>query len=178
MTRHLTLAAMALIAAVALAGCSKKSEGPMAETTGDTPSPTGSQILAPAPTSWDRSVMPTPQPSVKPLYRVNEITFAQGTTQSGPEGQGVCREVATTLVARKVARILLIGFSDTMENDRSLPMKRAETIRSCLIAHGMKTDQIELASYGSSMARGDKQQPTQMEQDRRVEIWVLSEQVK
>ncbi len=175
MIQPLRMAAMVLMITATLTGCSKKSDGPMADTTSQTPSPTGSQILSPAPTNWDRSVMPTPQPSVKPLYRVNEITFAAGTTQGGPEGQGVCREVAATLIAKNVKKVLLIGFSDTVENDRGLPMKRAETIRSCLIAHGLKTDQIELASYGSSMARGDKQQPTQMEQDRRVEIWVLSE---
>ncbi|MDZ4803412.1 MAG: OmpA family protein [Candidatus Eisenbacteria bacterium] len=175
MNRHLSLAAMALIVATVLNGCSRKSDGPMAETTGSTPSPTGSQIISPSPTSWDRSVMPTPQPSVRPLYRVNEITFAPGTTQSGPEGQGVCREVATNLLGRNVKKVLLIGFTDMSETDGGLPMKRAESIRSCLVAHGMTAGQVELASYGSSMARGDKQQPAQMEQDRRVEIWVLSE---
>ena len=175
MNRQMTWTALALVAATALTGCSKKSEGPMAETTSQTPTPTGSQIIAPAPTAWDRSVMPTPEPSGKPSYRVNEITFASGTTQSGPEGQGVCREVAATLTAKNVRKILLIGFMDMSETDGTLPMKRAESIRSCLVANGLKAEQIELASYGSSMARGDKQQPAQMEIDRRVEIWVLSE---
>jgi hypothetical protein len=32
----------------------------MAETTTQTPAPTGSQIIDPHPTSWDRSAMPSP----------------------------------------------------------------------------------------------------------------------
>jgi outer membrane protein OmpA-like peptidoglycan-associated protein len=172
MKRHLVMAASLLLVA-ALAGCSKK-EGPMAETTSQTPSPSGSQIIDPRSTSWDRSVMPSPAPSMSPKYRVNEISFAQGTTQSGPEGAGVCREVASTLKSRGVTKVLLIGFTDASE-DGSLAMKRAETVRACLASHEMRNDQFELASYGSSMAKGDKQTPTQMEQDRRVEIWVLSE---
>ena len=74
MKRHLALAASLLLVAVAIAGCSKK-EGPMAETTTQTPSPSGSQIIDPHPTNWDRSTMPSPAPSVQPKYRVNEISF-------------------------------------------------------------------------------------------------------
>jgi outer membrane protein OmpA-like peptidoglycan-associated protein len=174
MKRHLPIAASLLLIA-ALAGCSKKDEGPMAETTTQTPSPSGSQVIDPRPNSWDRSAMPSPAPSTRPMYRVNEITFSQGTTVKGPEGEGVCREVATTLKGKGVKKVLLIGFTDRTESDGSLAMKRAESIRSCLVAHEMRNDQFELASYGSSMAKGDKQTPMQMEQDRRVEIWVLSE---
>ena len=175
MKRQLVMAASLLLVAAALNGCSNKKEGPMAETTSQTPSPTGSQIIDPHPTNWDRSAMPSPAPSTRPLYRVNEITFAQGTTKSGPEGAGVCRDVATTLRNKGVKKVLLIGFTDAAEKDGGLAMKRAETVRSCLVAENMTNDQFELASYGSSMAKGDKQTPTQMEQDRRVEIWVLSE---
>ncbi|HEX7879632.1 MAG TPA: OmpA family protein [Candidatus Eisenbacteria bacterium] len=176
MKRQLALAASLLLTAALFAGCSsKKDEGPMAETTTQTPTPTGSQILDPHPTSWDRSAMPNPAPSTRPMYRVNEISFAQGTTKSGPEGDGVCREVASSLKAKGVKKVLLIGFTDRSESDGNLAMKRAESVRSCLVSHEMRNDQFEIASYGSSMAKGDKQTPTQMEQDRRVEIWVLSE---
>ena len=176
MKRHLALTASVLILAGVIVGCSsKKEEGPMAETTTTTPSPSGSQIVSPAPNSWDRSVMPNPQPSARPQYRVNEITFSPGTTQSGPEGAGVCREVAAMLKAKGVKKVLLVGFSDASESEGGLAMKRAESVRTCLVSHELRSDQFELASYGSSMAKGDKQQPAQMEHDRRVEIWVLSE---
>jgi outer membrane protein OmpA-like peptidoglycan-associated protein len=176
MTMRLRMTAVALVALATLAGCSSKSSGPMSDTTGGTPSPTGSEIVSPRSNSWDKSVMPDPAPSSTPMYRVNEITFTQGTASYGAEGSGVCRDTANLLKERNVKKILLVAYSDKTEGDnKSLSMQRCDSIRRCMVQHGLAPEMFEMASYGARFAEADRVEPTKMEQERRVEIWVLAE---
>lgn len=168
--------ALTLLAVVSLAGCSSKSSGPMSDTTGQTPSPTGSEIVSPRSDSWNRSVMPNPAPSSTPLYRVNEITFTQSTASYGAEGSGVCRDTANLLKERNVKKILLVAYNDRTEGDnQSLSMQRCDSIRRCMVQNGLAPEIFEMASYGAQFAEADRVEPTKMEQERRVEIWVIAE---
>jgi outer membrane protein OmpA-like peptidoglycan-associated protein len=173
---RLRMTAAALMALATLAGCSSKTTGPMSDTTGSTPSPTGSEIVSPRANSWDKSVMPDPSPSSTPLYRVNEITFSQGTASYGAEGSGVCRDTANMLKEKSVKKILLLAYSDKTEGEnKSLSMQRCDSIRRCMVQHGLAPEMFEMSNYGARFAMADKLEPTKMEQERRVEIWVLAE---
>ena len=176
MNRPLELAAALVLAAAVLAGCSKKENAPMAQTTTETPAPTGSSIVSPRQTTWDRNEIPDPAPSVTPRYRLNEITFNAGGTSFGAEGSGVCRDAAGVIQERGIKKILLLAYNHKSEDGNSdLPMARCRATRDGLVRHGLSADMMEMASFGSRFSVADKLQPQAMEQERRVEIWVLAE---
>lgn len=176
MNRRLRISAMLILAAALLAGCSKKDRSPMAQTTAQTPSPTGSEVLSPRLSKWDRSEVPTPPPSVTPITRLNEITFGANSASYGAEGSGVCRDAAQVIKDRGIKKILLLAYCHKSEDgEASLPMARCRAIRDCLVGHGLSADMMEMSSFGSRFSVADKLQPMHMEQERRVEIWVLAE---
>jgi outer membrane protein OmpA-like peptidoglycan-associated protein len=173
---RLMTTALALLAVAGLAGCSKKTEAPMADTTTQTPSPPGSALVTNRDYKWNQSVMPSPAPSSTPLYRMNEIAFVQGSTSYGAEGSGVCRDTGKLLLERNVKKVLLVSYGDKSEaGNSSLMMQRNDVIRRCLVQQGLAPEIFEMTTYGSQFATADKLEPQKMEQERRVEIWVLSE---
>jgi outer membrane protein OmpA-like peptidoglycan-associated protein len=125
---------------------------------------------------WKYGFMPVPAPSRTPLYRVNDITFTEGTTTYGPEGNGGCRDTAAQLASSGVSRVLLVGHCHKDEAaNGGLSLQRARKVKDCLVGHGLSADMFEVSSYGSAFSRADRTEPMKMEQERRVEIWVVSE---
>jgi outer membrane protein OmpA-like peptidoglycan-associated protein len=163
---------MILIFGLCLTACSSKTQGPMAQTTKETPSPPPSTIVTERQSTWSYSITPAPAPSKKPSQRVNEITFAAGSTDVGGEGMGVCREAAQYLKTSGASRVLIVGFCHKNE-DGSLGMKRAERIKHCLTGQGLSAAMFETSSFGSQLSTADRTEPVKMQQERRVEIWVL-----
>lgn len=176
MNRPLHRFALGLVALAALAGCSHKDKAPMAQTTAQTPSPTGSEMISPRHNTWDKHESPAPAPSVTPKYRLNEVTFAAGSASFGAEGSGVLRDVATTIQQKGIKKVLLLAYSHKSEDgSASLPMSRCHAVRDALVRHGLSADMMEMSSFGSRFSVADRLQPQAMEQERRVEIWVLAE---
>lgn len=168
--------ALIVVALTALAGCSHKDRAPMAQTTSQTPNPTASEVISPRHSSWDKQESPSPAPSVTPKYRLNEVTFAAGGASFGAEGSGVLRDVATTIQQKGIKKILLLAYSHKSEDGSSgLPMSRCHAVRDALVRHGLSADMMEMSSFGSRFSVADRLQPQAMEQERRVEIWVLAE---
>ena len=54
-------------------------------------------------------------------------------------------------------------------------MHRCDSIRRCMVQNGLAPEIFEMASYGAQFAEADRVEPTKMEQERRVEIWVIAE---
>jgi outer membrane protein OmpA-like peptidoglycan-associated protein len=84
--------------------------------------------------------------------------------------------VASHLASTHASRFLLVGHCHRDEASKeSLSLERAKKVKSCLAGHGFNADNIEVSSFGSTFSQADRTEPMKMEQERRVEIWVVSE---
>jgi outer membrane protein OmpA-like peptidoglycan-associated protein len=138
-------------------------------------SPPASKAVAPKKEAWSYNSTPDPAPSATPKYRLNEITFDWNSTGFTKEASGVCRSTAEK-IKRSRGRILLLGFTHRNEpGAHRLARRRAETVKDCFKAQGVNPDRFEIASFGSRYSVADSTQSKKMEQERRVEIWVISE---
>ena len=172
--------AIAALCCLSLAGCAKK--GPMSgPTSGNTtsggaqPGTNASEIISPRKDTWTFDSQPDPVPSATPRYRLNEITFTETSTAFNPEGNGVCRDTAE-LLKGKNGKILLLGYTHKNESGgQSLGLKRAERVRDCFKEHGLDPARFELSSFGSRYSVAVSTEPMKMEQERRVEVWIISE---
>jgi outer membrane protein OmpA-like peptidoglycan-associated protein len=182
--RYLSFA-IAAVCFLAVGGCAKRTTAPMAGTTsggvntgnpGGMTNPPGSEIIAPRKDTWTFDAAPEPAPSRTPMYRLNEIAFAANSTAFNPEGNGVCRDTAE-LLKRSNSRILLLGWAHKSESGGvALGRSRAEKVRDCFKGHGIDVNRFEISSFGSRYSVAEATtEPMQVEQERRVEIWVLSE---
>jgi len=136
------------------------------------------EIQSPREASWTFDAMPTPAPSVTPKRRLNEITFSANSVEYGSEGAGVCREAARMLKENPNMKILLLGYCHKGENVGSggsdLGLRRAEKVKACLKSSGVNVSGFETASFGARYSTADRTAPMTMEQERRVEMWVLA----
>ncbi len=171
---HAYLKCIAVLFLLALVACTSGTRSPMSQTTANTPQPEGSTLLSPRENSWNHSAQPVPAPSRTPKYRLNEVTFLEGSTSFGREGSGVCRDAAAVLASRGADRVLLVGYTHRGEAE-TLGLERARKVRDCLVGHGLSPDVFEMSSFGSLFSRAESTEPVMMEQERRVEIWVISE---
>jgi outer membrane protein OmpA-like peptidoglycan-associated protein len=180
--RYLSFA-IATVCVLALGGCAKRT-GPMAGptsggttggNTGGMTNPPGSELISPRKDTWTFDASPEPAPSRTPMYRLNEITFTPNSTGFGPEGNGVCRDTAE-LLRKTNSRLLLLGYTHRSESGGvSLGRSRAEKVRDCFKGHGIDVNRFEISSFGSRYSTAVDTEPMKMEQERRVEVWVISE---
>jgi outer membrane protein OmpA-like peptidoglycan-associated protein len=179
--RYLSFA-IAAVCFLALGGCAKRT-GPMAGPTsggttgnaGGMTNPPGSELISPRKDTWTFDASPEPAPSRTPMYRMNEIAFAPNSTGFNPEGNGVCRDTAEIL-KKSNSRILLLGYTHRSESGGvPLGKSRAERVRECFKDHGLDPNRFEISSFGPRYSVAVDTEPMKMEQERRVEIWVISE---
>jgi len=171
--RHGYLELIGALFTIALAACATKTQSPMAGTNVQTSAPPASEIVSPRENRWNYRIDPVPAPSRKPEYRLNEITFTEGTTSFGREGGSVCRDTAAKLKSLGVSRVLLVGYTHQGEAG-TLGLDRTKKVRDCLVDHGLSPDVFEMSSFGSTFSKADATEPMLMEQERRVEIWVVA----
>lgn len=126
------------------------------------------------PESWEYNALPTPAPSKSPDHRLNEIAFKDNSTRLDDEGLAVCRTTAAEISTMGTPRILVVGFAHETENDPDLALRRAEAVRSGLVAQGLPTSIIEVASFGTRFSgTTNSPHPYMLTASQGVEIWTL-----
>jgi len=162
---------------VMLAGCagSSKSSSTEVNTSGSLPADDrGGRTDSSPLESWDYDSMPTPSPTKSPDHRLNEIAFKDNSTLLDSEGLAICRTTAAQIASMGNVRILVVGFSHKTEKDTELGIRRAEAVRSGLVAQGLATSRIETASFGSRFSGiTDSPHPYMLTAAQGVEIWTL-----
>jgi len=117
--------------------------------------------------------MPTPAPSRKPNRRLNEIAFQDNSTTVDSEGIAVCRTIAAEVKSGN-PRLLVVGFSHKTEKDLGLGLRRADAVRDRLVAEGLVSSRIEVASFGSQFSGiANSPRPYMVTAAQGVEIWTL-----
>jgi outer membrane protein OmpA-like peptidoglycan-associated protein len=169
----------------ALSGCASKPAGaPQVATDINTLPPDGSlhgnpQVVDQSQqTRWAYTGMPTPALSSKPNYLLKSYSCGKGSASMNAEAQGAMRELVTLLKEKPNVRVAVIGLCDNQAegvNAQNLGMNRADAARKFLVDQGLSKDRIEVSSFGSAMATAGPDETIGQAQDRRVEVWLLTE---
>lgn len=94
-----------------------------------------------------------------------------------PTGVATLHEVARELIRRRdIARLEIVGYADrrgSLEYNRELSYRRAQSVRTWLMAHGIASQRMQVAPKGATefVEAGDEEQAH--EQNRRVVFRVL-----
>ncbi len=176
----------ALALAVAAAGCASSRMTSSSASAAENPTmvhgvvpppPSEPQTQLPAEyRSWPYQEAASTPAGVRPYKLINQLTFSAGGSALNQEAKGALIEASRQLKLNPRWQALLVGFTDQHgEQGRSLALgrARAEAAQEFLISQGVEKSRITLQSLGSAYAKGDQYQPTQLETDRRVEVWAL-----
>lgn len=139
----------------------------------------GAYLIPPADQRrWDYPAMPQPAPRVKPNYLLKSFLFPQAGSSLDTEAQAVLKDLAAVLQEKPAIQVLVVGFCDAYPekvNAENLGMARAQNTRKFLVDQGVARSRIEAATFGSTLAKAPQDEPVGQKQDRRVEIWLVSE---
>ncbi len=165
------------LALILLAGCAGSSKSSSTEVNAGgslPPDDRGGRTDSSPLESWAYDSMPTPAPTKNPDHRLNEIAFQDNSTLLDNEGLAICRTTAAQIASMGQVRILVVGYSHKTEKDSELGLRRAEAVRSGLVAQGLATSRIETASFGSRFSGiPDSPHPHMLTAAQGVEIWTL-----
>lgn len=182
---------LALIAGVVVAagsGCASKKTAQtttaelMEETSG--PQPDGSlhgesTIVDPdRQVRWEYTTMPTPAPSSQPNYLLKSYRCEKGSSSLNSEARGAMAQLVETLKAKPSIRVLCVGHADGQAekvNAENVATGRAQAAKQYLVGQGISKDRIETASFAATQAKAGADQTIGQAEERRVEIWLLSE---
>ena len=103
------------------------------------------------------------------------ILFAPNSTQIQPKSRLILDEIGNVLRANpQIERIAALGNASTDEvGALRLSQRRAEAVRSALIALGIDPQRIEAHSYGSSRPVATGTRPEDRAKNRRTDFWIL-----
>ena len=173
MTKNIILTG-ALVAALALAGCSGKKNvkpaAPSADPVGQT-SPYGEGYgnnPAPAPIGESSGSV-----DAERALSNNIIYFEYDSTAISAEGEGVVSKYASYLQGNPTARVRLEGHADergTREYNLGLGERRAQAVEASLLAKGANSNQVTLLSYGEERPVVQGHDEASWAQNRRVQI--------
>ncbi len=174
MTKNLIVAG-ALVAALAVAGCSGKKNvkpaAPAAEPYGQSTAPYGSDPYAnSAPTQIGG---PSAQETAERALSNNIVYFEYDSTVINSEGESVIGRYASYLQANPTARVRLEGHADergTPEYNLGLGERRAKAVEASLLAKGVNANQASLLSYGEERPAVPGHDEASWAQNRRVQI--------
>ncbi len=87
-------------------------------------------------------------------------------------------QLVETLKAKSSIRVLCVGHADGQSekvNAENVAMGRAQAAKQYLVSQGISKDRIETASFAATQAKAGADQTIGQAEERRVEIWLLSE---
>jgi len=119
---------------------------------------------------------PTPvRVTVDPAARVPTIVARFESEVTEPADESAIRALATAMIEDHNVRVVLEGHSDTRGGDdynHEISLKRAEWVKSRLVAMGVSADRIETSGLGATRPlRSDE--PDAASVNRRVEVrWI------
>jgi OOP family OmpA-OmpF porin len=118
------------------------------------------------------------QYSMAALLIRHRIEFASNSAQIRSESETILDEISEMLLQYPSHRIKIAGHTDASGNPQSnlsLSLKRAEIVRSYLIARGVKSELLSAQGYGAKKPVADNATIEGRRQNRRVEFIVEKE---
>ena len=172
--RSLVILFGALMAVVAITGCSKRVKvqpPPPAPTQPATPAPTPTPTPTPTPA-------PTPGPSeaernAEALRSMQIVYFEYDSFTLSDAARAALDANAKLLRANATLAVTLEGHCDergTVEYNQALGQKRAEAVQQYLADNGIGGDRLRVISYGKERAAVDGHDEASWSKNRRVEF--------
>lgn len=103
------------------------------------------------------------------------VNFVLATDRLTTASERKLEEISTSVAARRVADILVVGHTDrqgTEENNLALSQRRAERVRAYLVQHGIREDIVRAVGRGEQEPLFPTEDEVQDPRNRRVEITV------
>ena len=122
--------------------------------------------------------IPPPPPVVKKKFKMENIAFQFDSYAVSEEQKPYLNEVATKLKERKDVYMVVIGHTDnvgTAAYNNVLSKKRAESVKSYLVAQGVESSRILVESYGFERPLESNTTQEGRAKNRRVEFKFLGE---
>ncbi len=139
------------------------------------PKPVGA---APAASVREVAAPPRPEPiqdTVDTLLTGTVIEFQTGSAALRPESLGVLGAIASTLQKHPEARVQIEGHTDASgspEENQGLSERRAEAVKTVLVARGVDATRIETLGFGSSRPLVSERTPEDRARNRRIHLTV------
>ncbi|MCP3101251.1 OmpA family protein [Myxococcus sp. K15C18031901] len=105
------------------------------------------------------------------------VGFQQGSAQMTPQSDASVGQLASVMRDKPDSRIRIAGHTDGTGDaaaNQQLARQRAESVRSALISDGVDANRVEVASAGASAPVASDNTAQGRDQNRRIEVQVLS----
>jgi outer membrane protein OmpA-like peptidoglycan-associated protein len=115
---------------------------------------------------------PPPQPAV-PAEREFLIFFGFNRSVLTPQAMETVRQAATAAQQQGTAKIRVVGHTDrsgSLNYNKALSMRRADTVKKALVAEGVMGSAISIAGRGESQPLVPTADGAREAQNRRVQI--------
>jgi outer membrane protein OmpA-like peptidoglycan-associated protein len=127
---------------------------------------------------WAYSAMPSPAPSAQPNYLLKSYRCEKGSSTLNNEARGALGQLVESMNANPSMRVLCVGHADAQSekvNAENVAMGRAQAAKQYLAGQGIAKDRIETASFGATQSKAGPDETIGQAEERRVEIWLISE---
>jgi outer membrane protein OmpA-like peptidoglycan-associated protein len=106
---------------------------------------------------------------------LQHVFFGPGSAQIRPESRPLIEEIARVMKENpQIERIATLGHTSSDEaGAQRLSERRAEAVRSALIALGLDPPRIEAHGYGATRPLVPNTRPADREKNRRTELYIL-----
>jgi OOP family OmpA-OmpF porin len=117
------------------------------------------------------------QAKIKAILEDAPIRFSIGSHQLSETGARSVRKIAALLAKQPTVRVLAAGHTDN-QGDKSISQplseRRAQTVKSALVAAGVAANRIDVIGHGESRPTASNATPAGLAANRRVELRVLT----
>jgi len=103
----------------------------------------------------------------------SDILFQPDSAQLGPAARGTVEEVADVLSDYRKTAVVVQGHTDSTgpaNHNLNLSQRRAETVESALVSHGVAPQRVVASGYGETMPVATNSSERGRQLNRRVEI--------